>query len=266
MANIKKKNSSKKIKIPAAIRRNILARLFKKAIIPVIMICLAFIVYHGVKYAFKKSSFFIIETIDIKGRTALTDLHKSEAVRSCKGKNIFTLNIKELSKVINKAYPEFKKVAVKRVLPNTLEIAVQDRIPVALIKSYKYFPIDKDAVCLSSDMAIKEDLPVISGLSIWMRPESGKALEDERINAAFYIIKTVREMKILGKHKIARIDISNLKNILFYLDNGLEIRVGEEELNNKLMKMKAIFTDPKIDIDNLDYIDLRFKEAILGPK
>ncbi|MCK4462997.1 MAG: cell division protein FtsQ, partial [Candidatus Omnitrophica bacterium] len=134
------------------------------------------------------------------------------------------------------------------------------------IKAFKYFPVDEEAVVLSPQSEAKEGLPIITGISIWARPKKGEILRSNRINSALALLKGINESKILTEYEVERIDVSNIRNITFYLDNGLEIKIGHGNLREKLKKLSIILSDPKIDINNLKYVDLRFKDAVLGPK
>ncbi len=266
MALIKKKDNIKKLKIPIVIKRNIVFTLLKKSIIPLMAICLVLFLYQGIKLIFVKSPYFKISRIDIIPGTDLVNLDKSEVLESLKGKNIFTVDIKNTARAIHTDYPELKKVVVKRVMPDMLQVVIVPRIPVALIKAFKYFPVDEEAVMLSPQSDVKEGLPIITGISIWARPKKGEILRSDRINSALALLKGIKESKILTEYSLQRIDVSNIRNIAFYLDNALEIKIGHGDLREKLKKLSMVLNDPKIDIDNLEYIDLRFKDTVLGPK
>ena len=266
MAIIKRKDNIKRLKIPVIIKRNRVFALLKKSIIPLIAICLILLMYQGIKLIFVKSPYFEISKIDIIPETDLVNLDKSEALQPLKEKNIFTVNIKNTARAIHADYPELKKVVVKRVMPDILQVVIVPRIPVALVKAFKYFPVDKEAVIFSPQSEAKEGLPVITGISFWTRPKEGEILRSNRIDWALALLKGIDESKVLTGYKLERIDVSNIRNIAFYLDNGLEVKIGHGDLLEKLKKLSMLLNDPKIDINNLEYVDLRFKDAVLGPK
>ncbi|MCK4463975.1 MAG: FtsQ-type POTRA domain-containing protein, partial [Candidatus Omnitrophica bacterium] len=136
MAIIKRKGNIKKLKIPVIIKRNIVFALLKKSIIPLIAICLVLFAYQGIKSIFVKSPYFEISKIDIMPETDLVNLDKSVILGSLKGKNIFTVDIENTARAIRANYPELKKVVVKRVMPDMLQVVIVPRIPVALIKAF----------------------------------------------------------------------------------------------------------------------------------
>lgn len=266
MAIIKRKDNIKKLKIPVIIKRNIVFALLKKSIIPLIGICLVLLACQGTKLIFVKSPYFEISKIDIIPKTDLVNLDKTGILQPLKGKNIFTVDIKSTARAIHADYPQLRKVLVKRVMPDILQVVIVPRIPVALIKSFKYFPVDEESVILSPQPEAKEGLPIITGISFWTRPKKGEILRSNRISWALSLLKGINESGILTGYRLKRIDVSNIRNIAFYLDNGLEIKIGHGNLQEKLKKLSMLLRDPKIDINNLEYVDLRFKDAVLGPK
>ncbi len=266
MAIIKRKDNIKKLKIPVIIKRNRVFALLKKSIILLIAICLILLLYQGIKLIFVKSPYFEISKIDIIPKTDLVNLDKSGILQPLKGKNIFTVDIKNIARAIHAGYPQLRKVVVKRVMPDMLEVVIVPRIPVALVKSSKYFPVDEEAVILSPQSEAKGNLPVITGIPFWTRPKKGEILRSNRINWALALLKGIDKSNVLTEYRLERIDVSNIRNIAFYLDNGLEIKIGHGDLQEKLKKLSTLLKDPKIDINNLKYVDLRFKDAVLGPK
>lgn len=266
MAIIKRKHNIKKLKIPVVIKRNRMFTLLKKSIIPLIAIYLVLLAYQGIKLIFVKSPYFEISKIDIMPETYSANLDKSEILRPLKEKNIFTVDIKNTARAIHADYPELRKVVVKRVMPDILQVVIVPRIPVALVKDFKYFPVDGEAVILSPQSEAEEGLPVITGISFWSRPKKGEVLRSNRIDWALALLKGIDESKVLTGYRLERIDVSNIRNIAFYLDNGLEVKIGHGSLREKIKKLSTLLNDPKVDINNLEYVDLRFKDAVLGPR
>lgn len=265
MAVFKKKNSKNKLKASITNKGKILASL-KKGLIPILLILVIFLLYLGVKTIFIDSPYLQIKSIKVIGKVDYAKLEDLNIFQSVKGKNIFTVNVRDIASVIHENYPEFKKVTVRRVMPDMLEIVIISRVPIALVKIFKHFYIDEEGVVLSDDIKVKKDLPVISGISIWSRPKRGEAIRSNRINSALAILKLVKQTGMAANYDIKRIDVSDIKNVIFYLDDNLEIKMGHGNLLEKLNKLSTMLSDPKIDINNLSYIDLRFKDIVMGPK
>jgi hypothetical protein len=44
---------------------------------------------------------------------------------------------------------------------------------------------------------------------------------------------------------------------------GLEVRIGTDNIKNKMMMLAGIFLQSKNDILNIKYVDLRFKDPVI---
>ncbi|NQT22937.1 MAG: FtsQ-type POTRA domain-containing protein [Candidatus Omnitrophica bacterium] len=266
MAGLKKKKDKKNFKGIQFPGKKIWIFLIRKSALPLVVIAILILAFIGVRAIFLTNPMFKISAIRVDGMTDGSKLKDLALVRSCMDKNIFSLNIKEISSGIKKVSPELKKVVVRRVMPDTIEIYALPRIPVAVIKGYKYFPIDENGVVISSQSEPDATMPVINGISGWHRPKVGEVFHPDGIDIALMLLKNLKETNALGSFALKGFDISNIRNIRLLLRDGPEIRLGKGQYREKLEKLSVVLADPKIDIDNLKYIDLRFNEAVLGPK
>jgi len=266
MSALRKKSDKKKLKNNAFFKRIPWFKFFKNALIPIAAIIVIALLFFGIKFMFLNSHFFSVSNIRVSGAGDPGRLMDLALVRSCLHKNIFIINIKGLSSGLKKSCPEFKEVTVKRIMPDTIKIDIVPRIAVAAIKTYKYFPIDEFGFVISSTDTMTKGVPVITGISSWQRPKVGEKYSPKKISLALSIIKNIEDSNALGQFRFESVDISNIRNIRLYISDGPEIRLGQGGYRKKIEKLSLILADAKLDIKNLEYIDLRFKDAVLGPK
>ncbi|MFH0838005.1 MAG: FtsQ-type POTRA domain-containing protein [Patescibacteria group bacterium] len=112
-------------------------RLLKDALLYVVI----GVVFAGLLFFLLFSSRFSISKIEI----ARDDLHiDSSAVTNLlagyKGKSIFTFSKSKASHLIQEAYPEFARIDVRKLLPNTIKVELQTHEIVANIRSYYVLP------------------------------------------------------------------------------------------------------------------------------
>ena len=62
------------------------------------------------------------------------------------------------------------------------------------------------------------------------------------------------------------IHVDNLLKIYFHLSNGLQVIVDQERIDQKIKLLAFVLAQKKIDLEQTKYIDLRFKEPVLGKK
>ena len=251
--NSKRKTQTKKI---------IIKKINYKKFIPFIIGILFFLA----GYLFlKNSSYFNISEIRIIGADKVTGVSEREFLSLYKGRNIFDVDINSLSSIIKKEKPFIKNAIVKRVLPDVLEIDLECRIPIALVKAGRTYPIDNTGMVLSYEDVVG-DLPVISGFSFWLKPIVGEEIREDRLRKGLLLLKELKESSIFKTYEVREINVKDPRNFSFYLKEGIEVMIGGEDFSERLVKLKKILSNPDLDKKNIKYIDLRFKNAVIGPK
>ena len=262
-----KRNAKKKRREPKKIgpkKTLVLKKIFTKRTFYLaavsILIAGGFLFFRNLRY-FKLSG---IEVID-RSRAIPPEAIKKE-LRMYEGRNIFDIDIDSISSRIKSGHPVIKKAVVKRVLPNRLEIDIIPRVPVAKIKDRRYyFPVDEDGMVLSPELKSGK-LPVIIGLSMWLRPRVGEKLKSGQLRKAFSLIDALKKRKVSVVHSVSVIDVSNLANLSFHFEDGIEVRVGDDDFPERLKKLNETLSSPGLDKGNIKYIDLRFSDVVIGPK
>lgn len=254
---------------PIVIKRNTWKILLRKSVKPLVITGSFLVIFFAVKEVLLASPSFNIQKImvmDDKGNAFKGGTGISDIMSSCFSKNMFSVDIKKTAYELNQNNPDVKKIVVNRVMPNTLLVVVEPRVPIAVIKTSRNYPIDNEGVLLSDNTQYNGNLPFITGVSVWGWPKPGQVLDSKKLKSAITLIRLLDELGILKNHRLMSVDVSNVRNITFVFDNGCEIRLGYGEIDSKLKRLAIVLNDPKIDLDNLSYIDLRFDDTILGPR
>ncbi len=231
----------------------------------ILRVAVIFVLIAAIYLFLGNSRYFKLDTIKVIDKSHATALKAGDLLSIYKGRNIFGIDINSLSSKIKRDTPVIKHAIVKRVLPNKLEIDIIPRVPIAKIKSHGYFPIDRTGMVLSPEIKT-EKLPIITGFSIWLNPKVGTPLENPQVRNAFLLIDALGESAILSDYAVSAIDVSNYRNLSFYLENGIEVKIGSEDFLDRLNRLKTTFAKPELDKENIKYIDLRFKDVVIGGK
>jgi cell division protein FtsQ len=213
----------------------------------------------------KNSPYSRVAYVKVIDRHRATDLKRDELLRLYKGRNIFDVDINSLASRIKNEHPIIEDALVKRVLPDTLEIDIIPRVPVAVIKSREYFPVDRTGMILPPQRD-SHRLPVITGLSFWLGPRAGEKLETEKFKNAFLLIEALKDTRFPRGYKRATINAANHRNLSFYFENGIEVKIGGEDFPERLKKLSSTLARRDLDKGMIKYIDLRFKDVVIGPK
>jgi len=194
------------------------------------------------------------------------------------GRNIFNVDLKKESRYISELYPVYKNIRLFRILPNRLFIGFTDRHPLAYVKLYRYFCVDSDLALFELPQGQQaQDLPVIIGLERKIPgPKPGKQYNIKELITTLNIIKEIETNGLFKKYKIERIDVVNPANISCFIQLSgypkekvaadfqvLEVKMGQDDISDKIRVLAGLFTQLQDDISNIKYIDLRFKEPVV---
>ncbi len=209
----------------------------------------------------KNLEYFKVKDIIVKGAD-------SADISYLKGRNTFTIDLQREQSRISQLYPVYKKIRLIRVLPNRLFVDFIKRNPVAFLKLYRYYCVDDDAVLFDIPSELKQlELPVISGLDTKIfGAKAGRRYNIRELILALEIIREFRANAGLRNYKIKTVDVSKLANALFFTNEGLEVKLGENNIRQKLGILGSLIMQGGDEGGKIKYIDLRFKEPVIKLK
>ncbi|MDD4899279.1 MAG: cell division protein FtsQ/DivIB [Candidatus Omnitrophica bacterium] len=223
--------------------------------------------------AIKNLDCFTVRQVIIKGNDNID-------LSYLKGHNIFDLDLETAAQNLKQYYPTYKSIRIIRILPDRLSVEFFKRQPLAMIKLYRYFCVDKDGVLFDLPQEFDQaQLPLIVGLETKIfGPKSGKAYNSRELNLALNIIQEITKGAQLKNYKLQRIDLANPAQTSFMLMPKLRATQPTETLSVFEVKIGSDFIQDKIDIlqsvliqnneknKQISYIDLRFKEPVIKYK
>ena len=247
------------------------------AIILVILLCVLFVVGY-IWNALMTSEYF-------KVREVIVSEGDPGSLAYLKGKNIFSIDLKKEAHSISLLNPDCQRIELIRNLPDRIIVKFNRRASVAQVKLYKYFLIDNEGVLLNVTGSIQEaNLPVIVGLETKIfGPKAGRVYASRELALAMTIIRELKSNKFLKGYRISRIEVGSLQNASFFIPFVLpqagkatvqlsaaavpvEVKIGADNIRNKLMILAGIFLQSRNDIYNIKYVDLRFKDPVIKLK
>ena len=155
-----------------------------------------------------------------------------------------------------------------RVLPSRVEVLLKRRTPVAQIAFSRFVQVDRYLVVLtgSSNEAFA-NLPIITGTPM---PKNGvyvgTRIKDPITRRAIRLADIIIRSKLLGKHELSKVDIGDPKNISFYIDSDIEVRIGSAQYMERLRTLSETLRAVDLDKKKIRYIDLRFDDVVIGPR
>ena len=162
----------------------------------------------GCIYLFLKSSYFAVKEYKVEGNQYYADKEVLGMAKAKTGNNIiFESGISEIEEVLEKE-PYFEKVKVKRQLPSTLVIEVQERTQTAAVVYGENFIVISDEGIVLRKADIDPELPLLTGLTI-SKMNVGEKIECEEKDS---LTTTLRMLRIMTEGDIyfKRIDVASV--------------------------------------------------------
>ena len=222
---------------------------------------------YGLRYFFINSDFFTVREIYINRDTGYV-FKEGEAKlnKLFSGRNIFLINLKEVQTVVKDDFPQLKKVEVRRRFPDRIEIDMLTREPVAVIEYGGGVVIDREAVVVYAGPDKAEGLLKIRGVGFFLNmPAKGDRIRNAMLEKGLVLLDGVRKKMGPNLKNIDYIDISDKNNIMLSI-HGVTVKMGADDFSHKIDRLNEMLQDPKLNLKEINYIDLRFSDAVIAPK
>ena len=118
------------------------------ALVILVFISVAILLVRAFLY---RSDYFRVRSVETGGYITDPKTAISVNVRLLnlhKGKNIFSVNLKNAAASLENSYPDARDVVVKISLPDKLAVNMNFRVPVAIVRNGRDCPIDEDRCIL----------------------------------------------------------------------------------------------------------------------
>ncbi len=243
--------------------------LVRKLYVATAILVVALILFIGANTFLHKSEYFRLRSVEVRDAIidkALAASIASDLLQAYKGRNIFEIDITKVAERLKASHPDAKRLAVRRVMPDRLLVSFNLRKPVAIVSNAKSYPIDGDFYVMPNvDTRYLRELVVITGIKI--RPGEAKdgRVESNNLRAAVNLLKEIKRHRFLAEYGVTRIEAGDFKEMSFYLKNGIEVKIGYENLASRLALLAKTLKDPRLAMERIKYIDVRFENVVIGP-
>ncbi len=216
---------------------------------------------------------------------------RSSSLLSLKGKNLYSLDLTLVQRQLQGRYPELTNLRLLKRFPDRLLVVAQKRVACAkLAVKNRQVTVD-DLGSILSMSATDAALPLISGKNFsGLEPQLGATVKGQEFRTAMKIIKEFRNNADLENYNLARLSIENLSEINFFISKklqevrdpllaqpalpktaefpreGMKIIIDTDNIPDKINMLGIVLAQTKGQLEGVKYIDLRFKDALLGKK
>jgi cell division septal protein FtsQ len=206
------------------------------------------------------SARFAVTAVDVHGASRVPIARILAAAGIAPGVNLWTIDGRAVVGRIE-AMPEIRRADLVREMPNRLTIVVEERRPFTLVHAGRLHWMDEDGRVLGEEArAVAPEVPVISGLSedelTSMRTTPGP-----KARAAIALIRALLRSGSALTAEISEIDMSRAEGPVLYTVDGVEVRLGTEEWDERLARLEGVLA--QVATQDVNGVDLRFKDQVV---
>ena len=206
---------------------------------------------------------FAVVSVDVRGTSRVSAARILAAAAVQPGTSLFGLDPRAVASRVE-AIPEIRRADVVREFPNRVVISVEERRPFTLVHAGRLHWVDEEGRLLgASPEAVVPQVPVVSGLSD-DELASMRSAPSPKALAAIALIRALLRTGSTLAAEISEIDMSRKDGPLLYTLDGVEVRLGTEDWEERLARLEGVLA--RVAGQGVRAVDLRFRgQVILRP-
>jgi cell division septal protein FtsQ len=204
-----------------------------------------------------------VRRITVHGNVRLSSGEVQAIVEGLRGSSILTVDLPGYRRRLMES-PWVADVALRRVLPSTVEVFVSERRPMGLCRlGSTLYLVDPHGTLIDEfgPQYAEFDLPIIDGLV--GSPSTGRpSIDEARAELAGRVIEAVSVRKDIAQ-RISQIDVRDAHDAVVLLqDDAALLHLGEDRFLERVQSYVDLAPTLRKRVPNIDYVDLRFDERM----
>jgi cell division septal protein FtsQ len=204
-----------------------------------------------------------VRRISVHGNVRLSAGEVQVLVDGLRGTSILTADLSAYRRRLLES-PWVADVAMRRVLPSTIEVFVEERRPMGLSRlGNQLYLVDREGTLIDEfgPQYAEFDLPIVDGLV--RAPGSGEpAIDENRAALARRVIDALSARKTLAQ-RVSQIDVSDGNDAVVLLDDDPALlHLGNQRFLERLQAYVDLAPSLRERVPDIDYVDLRFEERV----
>ena len=224
---------------------------------------LLFGVYQSVAFAFT-TPLLRVNRISVHGNVRLSSGEVQALVDDLRGTSILRVDLDAFRQRLVGS-PWIGQVALRRVLPSTIEVFVSERRPIGLCRMGPdlYLVDDTGTVIDQFGPQYAEfDLPIIDGLVAPGRGAAHDAIDPARADLAARVIAELGRNQQIA-NRLSQVDVTDAHDALVLLEgDGALLHIGEDKFLERVQSYLDLSSALRERVDEIDYVDLRFDSRV----
>ena len=203
---------------------------------------------------------FAVATIEVRGASRVSPAEIVAASAIHPGVNLWSIDTARAALAVA-ALPEIRRAEIVRELPGRVTIVVEERRPFTLVHAERLHWVDEEGRLLGEAReAVVPPVPVISGLTE-AELETLSTVPGPKTRAALAVIRALLRSGSALTQEISEIDMSRREGPVLYTVDGVEVRLGGEEWEDRLARLEGVLA--QVTTKNVRTVDLRFRDQVV---
>lgn len=204
-----------------------------------------------------------VRRIEVHGNVRLSSGEVEAIVEGLRGGSILTADLPGYRRRLMGS-PWVADVAMRRVLPSTIEVFVSERRPIGLCRlGTALYLVDARGTLIDEygPQYAEFDLPIIDGLV--RAPDAAQpAVDEARAALAARVVDAIAPHKAIAQ-RVSQIDVSDAHDAVVLLQNDPALlHLGEDRFVERLQAYMDLSPALHQRVADIDYVDLRFDERV----
>lgn len=204
-----------------------------------------------------------VQHISVHGNVRLSVGEVKTLADGIRGTSILTADLSSYRRRLLES-PWVADVALRRVLPSTVEVFVSERRPIGLcrMRSQLYL-VDRSGTVIDEygPHYAEFDLPIIDGL---VRPPSSglPAIDERRADLAARVLDAIASRRDLSR-RVSQVDVTDLHDAVVLIEGDPALlHLGEDRFLDRLQSYVDVASALRERVQDIDYVDLRFDDRL----
>ena len=256
----------RRAKVKPAKRRGLVARISWAVARRVLaLLLLVFGVYQVVALAYT-TPLLRVREIAVRGNVRLSRGEVQALVEDLRGSSILRANLETFRQRLIDS-PWIADVALRRVLPSTIEIFVSERRPVGLSRfGHDLYLVDESGTVIDQfgPQYAEFDLPIIDGLTnpASTRGSAPGSVDPARADLAARVIAALAPSKDIAG-RLSQVDVTDTQDAVVLLEgDSALLHLGDERFLERVQAYLELAPSLRDRVAEIDYVDLRFDRRV----
>ncbi|HET9012473.1 MAG TPA: FtsQ-type POTRA domain-containing protein [Gemmatimonadaceae bacterium] len=204
-----------------------------------------------------------VRRIAVHGNVRLSAGEVQTLVDGLRGTSILTADLASYRRRLLDS-PWVADVALRRVLPSTVEVFVSERRPMGLSRmGAQLYLVDRSGTVIDEygPQYAEFDLPIIDGLV--RPPSSGQpSIDERRAELAGRVIEAIAQRSDLAP-RLSQVDVRDVHDAVILLDGDPALlHLGDDRFVERVQSYLEVAPALRERVPDIDYVDLRFEQRL----